>query len=49
MEEMLELRDREITRLKSRIDELEAERKEMVENFQATSGLMIERLKTLEA
>lgn len=46
---MLELKDKEIARLTSRIQELESEKEEMVENFQISSGLMIERLKTLEA
>lgn len=49
LEELLELKDREINRLKARLDNLEAEKQEMLESFQTTSGLMIERLKTLEA
>lgn len=46
---MIEAQKREITYLTEKIDRLEKEKQDMIDNFKLSSSVLLERLKDLEA
>ena len=46
---MIDAQKREITYLTEKIDRLEKEKQDMIENFKLSSSVLLERLKDLEA
>ena len=49
MHEIIETQKKEIKYLNQRIDRLEKDKEDMIDNFKLSSGVLLERLKDLEA
>jgi cell division protein FtsB len=49
LQQVIEAQKREITYLAEKIDRLEKEKQDMIDNFKLSSSVLLERLKDLEA